>query len=135
MAIHYDAKLKRFRDDSGKLVSRQRAWRSSTARAEFAKAQKVSHAKPKTKKPQTPLAAVSKKAAKKAPAKTAAKVPRKGAKKKAKKRIFPWDVEGVIREYPEPQDWFPDIEEPDYDYGYDDLIEDWGDFEDEDTTS
>lgn len=138
MAIHYDAKLKRFRDDSGRLVSRDRAWRSSVARAEFAKAQKVSRAKPKAVVKPPPKAAPPKKvpakkaAAKKVTAKKAA--PSKG-KKPAQHRVFPWEVSGVVREYPDPQEWFPDFEEPDYDYDYDDLADDWGDFEDEDTTS
>jgi len=74
MAIHYDKKLARFRDDSGKLVSRDRAMRSSTARAELKATQAKRKPKPKAlplppKKPKPkPKAAPPKKAEPSTPA-------------------------------------------------------------------
>lgn len=122
MAIHYDPKLKRFRDDSGKMVSKDRALRSSIARREYEAAQrkkpklkalpkqKVSPAKPKVK----------------LKAKLKARLPAKPAP-----RIPPWEREGIVREYPEPDEWLPEVDF----YGYDDLIDDWGDYDDEETDS
>jgi hypothetical protein len=40
MSIHYHKASGRFRDDSGRFVSKERAQRSSVARAEFAAAHK-----------------------------------------------------------------------------------------------
>lgn len=37
MAIHYDRKLKRFRNDKGRFVKKQNALKSSIARAEYLK--------------------------------------------------------------------------------------------------
>ena len=123
MAIHYDKKLKRFRDDTGRLVSKQRAMKSSVARAEYAKAQKVSRAKTAKppKKDQSPKTKV--------PAKS--KPPRKKAKQHP---TPPWEGE-VVREYPEPESWFPDVDHDEYWYSYEDFLDDWGDFDDEETTS
>lgn len=39
----------------------------------------------------------------------------------------PWIDEGLIKEHPEPGEWFDEAEL----YGYDDLIDDWGDYADE----
>ena len=122
MAIHYDKRLKRFRDDAGRMVSAKRAMRSSVARREFeaaqrtprlpASAKKVSHAKP--------------------PAKPR---PKPRAKPKPKPRapgpMAPWEKEGIVREYPAPDEWIPEVDF----YGYDDLVDDWGDYDDEETDS
>jgi hypothetical protein len=147
MAIHYDPKLKRFRDHLGHWVSAARAQKSSIARREYEAAQrkrstpkpkpkpppppppKVSHAKPKAKG--SPLK--GKPAPKVSHAKPAPKVSRAKPKRKRKPRglLSPWEYEGDVREYPAPDEWFPEIDS----YGYDDLVEDWGDYENEDTGS
>lgn len=141
MAIHYDAKSKRFRDERGRLVSKDRAMRSSIARKEYEKAQrkarpmvkpkaepkappakkpKVSHAKPPVKKKP-----------KVSPAKPTPKKPRKKPPVVRGPRVLPWEQEGIVQEYPEPDEWFPEVDF----YDYDDLYEDWGEFEDEETDS
>lgn len=136
MAIHYDPKTKRFRDDKGRLVARDRAMRSSIARREYEKAQK---AKPKPKpKPKTPPPPPPKKRKAKPapppPPPPPPKVSRAKPKPKPKEegpRIPPWEREGIVKEYPDPDEWFPEIDF----YGYDDLEDDWGDYDDEDTDS
>lgn len=133
MAIHYDPKLKRFRDNSGRIVSKARAQRSSVARREYAAAQqkprKVSPAKLPPSKPKTAPKKVS--PAKPAPSKPKAKRPPKPKPKPSTRDVPPWEKEGVVREYPAPDEWFPEVDF----YGYDDLIDDWGDYDDEDTNS
>ena len=121
MAIHYDAKAKRFRDDSGRLVSRDRAMRSSVARREYEKAQRK---RPAVKAP------AKKAPAKKAPAKP--KAPRVVIKRHDpfEDGVAPWEREGIVREYPDDDQWF--INDG---YGYDDLIDEWGQFDDEETDS
>lgn len=129
MAIHYDPKTKRFRDSSGKLVKKERAMRSSIARAEYERAmRKVVHGKPPAKK-----APVKKAPAKKAPAKKATRPPKPPAppSRVTIPEAPPWEQEGIVREYPEPDEWFPEIDL----YGYGDALDDWGDYYDEDTTS
>lgn len=179
MAIHYDKKTGRFKDDKGRFVARDKAMRSSIARREYENATAVQKRKPKAlpvavpvRKPAKPKAARKvdtpppKPKAKRAPQvqhakpkpKDAYKAPRKQAakpsppptpvpKKKApaKKRRPrgrpsprvepPWDQEGFIREFPEDDEWFPEVGAWDRDYGYDDVADDWGDYEDDDTTS
>ena len=129
MSIHYDAKLKRFRDSSGRLVSRARARKSSIARAEYQRAQR----RPSRPKPQ-PKGAVPKVLPKAAP-KLVKKTTRKPTEPTPRAPQAPWERQGVVREYPDPDEWFPDTDHDDYDYGYDDLIEDWGDYGEEDTDS
>lgn len=144
MAIHYDPKTKRFRDSSGKLVKKERAMRSSIARAEYERAmRKVVHGKPTAKKAPAKKPPAKKAPAKKAPAKKAPakKAPAKKSTRPPKPpapppRVTipeapPWEQEGIVREYPEPDEWFPEIDL----YGYDDALDDWGDYYDEDTTS
>lgn len=139
MAIHYDAKSKRFRDERGRLVSKDRAMRSSVARREYEQAQrkrKVSPAKPPTKQPAAPPAKKSpakKPPAKKPPAKKspAKKPPAKRAPPPPQEFVPPWEIEGIVREYPEPDEWFPEVDW----FDYDDVLEDWGNFTDEETDS
>lgn len=152
MAIHYDPKTKRFRDDKGRLVARDRAMRSSIARREYEKAQKAKpKPKPKTPPPPPPKKRKAKPAppppkkrkAKPAPPpppppppppKVSRAKPKPKPKPKPKEegpRIPPWEREGIVKEYPDPDEWFPEIDF----YGYDDLEDDWGDYDDEDTDS
>ena len=134
MAIHYDPKTKRFRDSSGKLVKKERAMRSSIARAEYERAmRKVVHGKPPAKKAPVKKAPAKKAPAKKAPAKKATRPPKPPAPppRVTIPEAPPWEQEGIVREYPEPDEWFPEIDL----YGYDDALDDWGDYYDEDTTS
>jgi hypothetical protein len=159
MAIHYDAKLKRFRDGSGKLVSKAKAMRSSIARREYEQAvQKAAAVRKPTavakrvlsdvppraqkpavlprKKPRAPAkAVVLAPAAKPIPPKKKTK-PKKPGKVKPfrafeEEDLPPWMREGVVREYPRSWEWFRDDEY----YSYDELIEDWGEYDDDETTS
>jgi len=151
MAIHYDKKLGRFRDDSGRLVSRDRAMRSSVARREFEAATKPKR-KPKPapppapvkRKPAPPPAPVKRKQAPPPPPPPPPSPKRKPKTKKPSKsrqvskapkvsqaKLPPWMREGIIQETPEPDEWFDD---GDF-YGYDDMIDEWGDYDDDDTTS
>lgn len=134
MAIHYDPKTKRFRDDSGRLVKKERAMRSSIARAEYERAmRKVVHGKPPAKKTPAKKAPAKKAPTKKAPAKKISRPPKPPAPppRQTIREAPPWEQQGIVREYPEGDEWFPDIDL----YGYDDALDDWGDFYDEDTTS
>ena len=96
MAIHYHKASGRFRDDSGRFVSKAKAWRSSIARREYHEA----HAEPAP-----PVEVES-------------------------PRVLPWEVDGFVKEYPDPDEWFDDEA-----YGYEDLLSEWGDFSDEGTDS
>lgn len=112
MAIHYDPKVKRFRDDSGRLVAKTKALRSSTARAGYRKATgyKLEAAPPKAKaKPRKSRASILK--------------------------TPPWEQYGEIREFPDDGEWFPDSDDPDYYYDYDDLSDEWGHYDIEETDS
>lgn len=160
MAIHYDPKLGRFRDGTGRLVSKAKAMRSSIARREYEQAlQKKPAARPtpsvakvpakvsarprKTQKaePKPEVAARLRKKKDAAKAKPIPPVSRTRPKKppqlKATFRAFeeddlpPWMREGVVREYPRSYEWFPTAER----YGYDELDEDWGEYDDDETTS
>lgn len=119
MAIHYDSKLRRFRDSTGKMVSKTRAMRSSIARREYEAARRK-------KLPR-----------KVSPAKLPPK-PKPKPKPKVKPKVKPplpriplWEQEGIVREYPEPDEWLPEVDF----YGYDDLVDEWGDYGDEETDS
>lgn len=178
MAIHYDSKSKRFRDDSGHFVAKARAMRSSIARREYDEAQKVLAKKTASRrrgasgvhaerqntreKAKTKGKAVShakladgerrrKAAVEDGTAPTARPVlgvrgdaAKKAAKRRRRKRPVdrpsprvepPWDVEGIIREFPDPSEWFPDLGAWDYGYSYDEISDDWGGYADDDTTS
>lgn len=50
MSLHYDKKVKRFRDDNGNFVSAARGMRSSVARNEFARARRKSKTRSVTSK-------------------------------------------------------------------------------------
>lgn len=135
MAIHYDRKLKRFRDDSGHFVSRERAMHSSVARRELAAAQRKPRKKP-TPKPPPPPAKARKRPTPKPPP------PPAKARKKARKAapsppaapdlpeapMRPWDVQGAY-DAPSLSYWFDEA------YEWDDFYDDWGDFDDWDTES
>lgn len=126
MAIHYDAKSKRFRDERGRLVAKDRAMRSSVARREYEAAQRKAKPKPKpaATKPKTKPKAKAKPKAKKVS-------PAKPQRAEPDSRLPPWEHEGIVREYPEPDEWFPEVDF----YDYDDLTDEWGDYDDEDTDS
>lgn len=51
--------------------------------------------------------------------------------RKPKKHLPPWQREGIVQEYPEPEDWFPELDA----YGYDELLDEWGGYDSEDTDS
>lgn len=139
MAIHYDKKLGRFRDDAGRLVSRDRAMRSSVARREYEAAQRKPKPKPKPpaplpkRKPPPPPPPPPKPKRKPKPK---AKTPSKSRQvtktpKVSQAKLPPWMRGGIIKETPDPEEWFAD----DDFYGYDDLADEWGDYDDDDTTS
>lgn len=146
MAIHYDKKLGRFRDDSGRIVSRDRAMRSSVARREYEAAQRKPAKRksvppppppPKKRKPPPPPpppplppppSPPPKKRKPKAPSRSRKVVK---APKVSQAKLPPWMRDGIIKETPDPEEWFDETEF----YGYDDLIDEWGDYDDDDTTS
>lgn len=146
MSIHYDRKSGRFRDDAGHWVSKTRALKSATARKEFAKATAPRQRAPRPAPPPPP--APPPKRQRKAPPPPPPPPPKPARKRRAppagrarrdedddqgddgdssREFVPPWEREEIQPEYPD--DWFPD------DYGYDDFIDDWGDFDDEETDS
>jgi hypothetical protein len=176
VAIHYDKKTGRFRDDRGRLVARDKAMRSSIARKEYENATRPKPAakKPAAKKPAAKAPAKPVKARKAAPAKPVPAKPRKApakvspaklapakplpvkAKPKPAKPVtpsrprrapspapayrpdsrpapdveLPWEQpEGEFVEFPEDDEWFPMPGDADYDY--DGIMDDWGDFDDD----
>ena len=145
MAIHYDPKLKRFRDSSGKLVTQDRAMRSSVARREFDAAQRKPKPAPPKPKPAPPKPKPAPPKRKPAPPpppppkrkpKAKPKAPSKSrqvtkAPKVSQAKLPPWMRDGIVQETPDPDQWFAD----DDFYGYDDMIDEWGDYDDDDTTS
>lgn len=167
MAIHYDKKTGRFKDDRGRFVAKDRAMRSSIARREYEQAQRspsqarrapAGSSKKPIRAPVAPPPAPSKKKPPAAPApakrvaKPASKPPppaKKAAKPKRRRRpasrpsareVPPWelmddDEAAEVREFPAADEWFPDARAWDRDYGYDDLVDEWGDYVDDDTTS
>jgi len=134
MAIHYDPKTKRFRDERG-FVSRERAMRSSVARREYEAAQRKK-AKPKPKPAPKAKPKPAPKPAPKAKPKPAKKVSHGKPKAKPRPRkpkdadLPPWDREGIVKETPDDDEWFTE-----FPYDYDDLIDEWGDYDDEETDS
>lgn len=127
MAIHYDPKSKRFRDDKGRMVAAAKAMRSSVARREYEAAQRKATPKPKAK----PAKAAPKAKPKVKPKAKPKAEPKVSPAKPQQPRQAPWETEGIVREYPEPDEWFQD----DDFYDYDDLVDDWGDYDEEDTDS
>lgn len=164
MAIHYDKKTGRFKDDSGRFVARDKAMRSSIARREYADAQAKTKAPPRpkpaagkrpapvpVKKPLRPVVAKDAAPSKaKPPSKKPApvRVPKPApaakkppVKKKPKKappappRIYPPHIGEQEGIIEEfPEQWFPDPGSED-DFDWDDIEDIWGDYEDSDTTS
>lgn len=157
MAIHYDKKTGRFKDDSGRFVAKAKAMRSSIARREYESATKPAPKKTQAArpglKPAGPKPAARKRAApipvkkpvrpvvaKSAPPRKAKPVKPKPAPVRVPKptpapRVYPPHIgeqEGIIEEFPE--EWFPDPGSED-DFDWDDIEDIWGDYEDADTTS
>lgn len=112
--------------------------RSSIARREYEAAQRKQKTKPKIKPKVSPAKPPPKPKPKAKPqAKPKAKKtvkPKAKPKAKPTPRIDlspPWEREGIVREYPDPDEWFPEVDF----YGYDELLDEWGDYDDEDTDS
>lgn len=123
MSIHYVVGLNRFRDTvTGRYVNKTRGLKSSIARREYQSKNIVLPAKPPPRPTPRPKSSPS---------------PRRPPRRPLRpptptrtRRPPPWEHEGVVREYPEPEEWFADdgVE-------YDDLIFDWGDYDQDDTSS